>query len=303
MRILFAGTPLVAASVLKGLADAHEIGLVLTRPDSEVGRKRVVTPSCVASVATERGLPILKANRIGESEIEAIRSAKLDLAVVVAYGSIIPRPALDLFPWWNLHFSLLPAWRGATPLQHSLISGSGQGITLFQLEPTLDTGPIIDSLPLQLPDDEPAGTIMSSLAGIGTSLILDNLRNPKPPKPQQGEVSLAPKIERMDAKLDFSQSAMDLQRMVFAFNPEPMAWCRANERDLRILKARAVGSVDWNSIGERKLRLGEIELSQGKVLVGCGLGTRLELIEVHPAGGKPMLATDWQRGFGGLSLE
>ena len=303
MRILFAGTPLVASSVLEGLADAHEIGLVLTRQDSEVGRKRVVTPSPVANVATERGLPLLKANRIGETEIQAIRSAKLDLAVVVAYGSIIPSPALDLFPWWNLHFSLLPAWRGATPLQHSLMSGSGQGITLFQLEPTLDTGPIIDSLPLQLPDAEPAGSIMSSLAGIGTSLILDNLRNPKPPKPQHGEVSLAPKIERLDAKLDFTQSAIDLQRKVFAFNPEPMAWCRANERDLRILKARAVGSVDWNSISERKLSPGEIELSQGKVLVGCGLGTRLELIEVQPAGGKPMLATDWQRGFGGLTLE
>jgi methionyl-tRNA formyltransferase len=303
MRILFAGTPRVAATILKELAQVHEIALVLTRPDAQVGRKKIVTPSDVAVAATALGIPVLKSNRIGQDELREISEANVDKAVVVAFGSIIPKFALDLFPWWNLHFSVLPAWRGATPLQHSLIHKTGQGLSLFQIEAALDTGPLLETVQLSHPTDQSSNQIMEDLARMGSQVILRNLAHPPTPKPQTGEVSYAPKIVRENARLDFTESAQDLQRKVFALNPEPMAWCRAGDKDIRVLRAKAIGAVDWNAISERKLAPGEIEFQGGKVLVGCGEGSRLELIEVQPAGGKPMLAVDWQRGYGGSRLE
>ena len=303
MRILFAGTPRVAATILEELVQVHEIALVLTRPDAQVGRKRIVTPSDVAVSATALGIPVLKSDRIGQDELGKIREANITQAVVVAFGSIIPKSALDLFPWWNLHFSVLPAWRGATPLQHSLIHKTGQGLSLFQIEAALDTGPLLETVHLSHPTDQSSNQIMADLARLGSEVILRNLAHPPRPKPQTGEVSYAPKIGRENAKLDFTDSAQMLQRKVFALNPEPMAWCKADDKDIRVLRAKAIGAVDWNAISERKLAPGEIEVQGGKVLIGCGDGSRLELIEVQPAGGKPMLAADWQRGFGGSRLE
>ncbi len=303
MRILFAGTPDVAAIVLKELAQEHEIAMVITREDSAVGRKRIMTPSDVSIAAKDLAIPILKANKIGSDELQSIQSAYVDLAVVVAYGSLIPNSALALFPWWNLHFSVLPTWRGATPLQHSLIYKSGQGISLFQLETTLDTGPIIESSEVDLPEDKPAGEIMLDLALAGSKMILRNLAEPKDPRPQVGSPTFAPKISRAEARLDFKETALVLQRKVYAFNPEPVAWCKAGERDLRVLRAAAIGSVDWNSLADKRLSPGEIEISNGKVLVSCGSGSLLELLEVQPAGGKLMLAADWYRGYAGKNLE
>ena len=303
MRILFAGTPNIAAMVLKELAKQHEIAMVITRQDAAVGRKRIMTPSDVAIAAQELSVPILKTNQIGSDELQIIQSVQIDVAVVVAYGSLIPASALSKFQWWNLHFSVLPAWRGATPLQHSLVHRSGQGISLFQLESTLDTGPIIESQEFDLPEDKPAGEIMVNLALAGAKMILRNLVEPRVPRPQTGSPTFAPKISRSDARLDFKETALVLQRKINAFNPEPVAWCKAGERDLRVLGAAAIGSVDWNSLADRKLSPGEIEISNGKVLVSCGSGSLLELFEVQPAGGKRMLAADWYRGYAGTQLE
>ena len=303
MRIIFAGTPLVAATVLRRLSSEHEIALVITRPDAPVGRKLELRPSEVAQVATELSVPLLKTNRFGQQELQMIRNANADRAVVVAFGALIPKAALEIVDWWNLHFSVLPSWRGATPLQHSLIFESGQGISLFELEPSLDTGPIIEALPMRHPSHKSAGELMLELAEVGAEMILRNLSKPQQPVAQQGEPSFAPKLSRNDARLDFTESASMLERRINAFNPEPMAWCRAADKDLRVLRARAVGEVDWNALSDRKLNSGEIELSNERVLVGCGQGTRLELLEVQPAGGKPMSARDWLRGYGGLSLE
>lgn len=303
MRILFAGTPTVAASILEEISKHHEVALVLTRPDAQVGRKRITTSSEVARAAAGLGIPVLKSNRIGEAELSIIQNARVELAVVVAYGSLIPKAALDLFPWWNLHFSVLPAWRGATPLQHSLMHRTGQGISLFQIEASLDTGPLLETLQLSHPTDRSAEEIMEDLGQLGAKMILRNLDSPAPLTVQTGEATYAPKIRREDAKLDFSEQAQILQQKVFALNPEPMAWSRAGEKDIRILRAKAMGSVDWNAISDRKLAPGEIEVIHGKVLVGCGNGSRLELLEVQPSGGKPMSAAAWQRGFGGSKLE
>lgn len=303
MKILFAGTPEVAATVLRKLSTQHEIVLVLTRPDAQVGRKKISTPSPVAKVAEGLGISVMKSNNVGPRELAAFEAAKIDRAIVVAYGSVIPQTALNLFPWWNLHFSVLPAWRGATPLQHSLLFSSGQGLSLFELDASLDTGSLVEVVEMTLPTDKTAGEIMRELAPLGADLIARNLARSTTPTKQLGEVSYAPKIRRTEARLDFSDSAPALQRKVLALNPEPMAWCRAGGKDVRVLRTRALGSVDWNSLSEQKLAPGEIEVLQGRVLVGCGDGSRLELLEVQPAGGRPMTGAEWQRGFGGDKFE
>jgi len=133
MKIVFAGTPENAALALELVSKTHEVVLVITRPDAEVGRKRILTPSPVATKAMELGLPVLKANRVNEEELARIKDAKAKLALVVAFGSLIPQSALNALPWWNIHFSLLPKWRGASPLQQSIRSGGvGAGVTLFE---------------------------------------------------------------------------------------------------------------------------------------------------------------------------
>lgn len=302
MKLLFVGTPEVAATVLEKISSECEIVLVITREDSAQGRRQQLVPSPVALKAQELGLKTLKVNRFS-AEVEAlIIDSGAQRAVVVAYGALVPRSSLGLFSWWNLHFSLLPLWRGATPLQHSLIKKTGQGITLFELDEGMDTGPIISQLAVPLPDDVPAGDLLLNLASAGTELILDALRSQPSPEEQVGETSLAPKISRAEAKIDFGLSAIEIQRRVFALNPEPMAWTFAGKTEIRILAAKALGNVDWNSLASQSNEPGSIERRKGQVLVYCGHGTLLELLEVQPAGKRPMPAADWARGYSGHSL-
>jgi methionyl-tRNA formyltransferase len=303
VRLVFAGTPEPARVVLEKLSEQHEIALVLTRPDASSGRSRHVKESEVAAFAKSHNWPVLKANKLEEPELQVISKAEADLAVVVAYGVLLPPEALKLMPWWNLHFSELPSWRGAAPLQYSLIHQRGQGFTIFQLDQGLDTGPIVESVSLSLPIDKPAGELLLDLATQGAERILHNLASSHALVPQFGEKSYAPRISRSDARIDFNLLASEIQRRVYAFNPEPMSWCRAKDSDLRILSARAIGDVDWNRVSSEQIHPGEVLLDAGRVLVGCGTGTRLELIQVQPAGGKIMSASDWYRGFKGTKLD
>ncbi len=303
MNLIFAGTPAVAARVLRDLTKQHNVVLAITRPDAPVGRKRHLAPSEVAAAATELGIPILKSDRIGPSELQTIESAQADVAIVVAFGSLIPTTALKVLPWWNLHFSLLPLWRGASPLQMSLISQTGQGVTLFEIDEGLDTGPVLASTAMDLPSDVQAGELLPELADVGISLILQALTEMPTPKPQQGESTHAPKINRSFARVTFSEPASQVQRKVYALNPEPMAWCETSKGDLRILACKAVGDVDWDALNSATLPVGQMEVSGNRILVVCGGGSRLELLTVQPAGGKAMPAVNWFRGFGGSRLE
>lgn len=303
MKLIFAGTPAVAAEVLEELSKRHEIKLVITRPDAAAGRKKQLSESEVAIVANKLNLPVLKSARFSDDDLQTIRNAEADFAIVVAFGVLLPKSALEIIPWWNVHFSLLPQWRGATPLQHSLMHKAGQGVSLFQIEAGLDTGPIISQRPLNLPNDKTSGELLTELASIGLELIEKALAEHPVPRPQAGEATFAPKISRVEAKLEFGNNATELQRKIYALNPEPMAWCTTSRGDLRILRARALGDVDWGSISQAGLSPGQIEESGNRVLVACGNGTRLELLEVQPAGGKAMTAADWYRGFGRTSLE
>lgn len=303
MNLIFAGTPAVAAGVLRELAKEHKVVLAITRPDAPFGRRKELAPSEVATAATELGIPLLKTDRIGPSELQAIESAQAKVVIVVAFGSLIPKTALSVLPWWNLHFSLLPLWRGASPLQMSLISQTGQGVTLFEIDEGLDTGPILASSAMDLPSDVPAGELLDELADVGINLIQQSLLELPIPKPQHGQSTHAPKLNRSFARISFSDSASQVQRKVYALNPEPMAWCVTSKGDLRILACKAVGEVDWSALSAEGLLVGQLEVSGNRILVVCGGGSRLELLTVQPAGGKPMSASDWFRGYGGSHLE
>ena len=298
MKLIFAGTPPNAAQALEALGQHHEIALVITREDAPVGRKRELRASAVAETATALGLPVLKRNRLGADDIDAIRNSGAERAIVVAYGALIPQSILDVLPWWNLHFSLLPNWRGATPLQHSMLSGGkGAGITLFELEAGLDTGPIIASQPKQIDYSRTCGELLGEFTTSGTNLILQSLADDRAPEPQKGEASLAPKISREEARLSLADTADQIGWKVMALNPEPTAWVELDGQPLRVLRAVSLGSTDWNALDGQRGSIGELTLRAGKVLLHCGEGTQLELLEVQPAGKKAMPAVDWFRGL------
>lgn len=299
MKVAFAGTPNVAAKVLEGLIAKHEVVGVITRPDAPVGRKRIISQSPVAEVAQKHNLKSFKTNQIDAALASSLRELGAELVIVVAFGRLVPQAALDVLPWWNLHFSLLPFWRGAAPVQHSILSGAHQGISVFELDAGMDTGPILGSKPHVISSDTTAGEAMLELAAKGTELLIELLEHRPQPSPQVGEGTLAPKIGREAARLDFNGVASSVARQVMAFNPEPMSWTLLSGEPFRILRAKSLGEVDWSHHEDHVLAAGEVQVTANRVLVACGEGTRLELIEVQPAGKKPMSASDWARGLSG----
>jgi methionyl-tRNA formyltransferase len=299
MRLIFAGTPEVASRALELIADKHEVTLVLTRPDAPIGRKRITTPSPVASKAEQLGLNVHKTNKIDEEALNAIRQSNADKAVIVAYGAMIPQAALSALPWWNLHFSVLPEWRGATPLQHSMMHDTGIGISVFEIDSGLDTGPLISQLPLSFLENETAGEALIRFTEEGSNLLIRALEENPQPMIQEGSSSLAPKITRLDAKINFEENAADLIRFIRAANPEPMAWAIQNGEPIRIIFASATTS----SLDSGKLRgVGEIYKSDdNEIMVQCGVKSSLRLELVQPAGKRETVATDWWNGLKGTA--
>ena len=299
MRLIFAGTPEVASRALELIADKHEVTLVLTRPDAPIGRKRITTPSPVASKAEQLGLNVHKTNKIDEEALNAIRQSNADKAVIVAYGAMIPQAALSALPWWNLHFSVLPEWRGATPLQHSMMHDTGIGISVFEIDSGLDTGPLISQLPLSFLENETAGEALIRFTEEGSNLLIRSLEENPQPMIQEGSSSLAPKITRLDAKINFEENAADLIRFIRAANPEPMAWAIQNGEPVRILFASATtSSLDSGKL----LGVGEIYKSDdNEIVVQCGDKSSLRLELVQPAGKRETVATDWWNGLKGTA--
>jgi methionyl-tRNA formyltransferase len=299
MRLIFAGTPEVASRALELISEKHEVALVLTRPDAPIGRKRIITPSPVASMAEKLDLRVHKTNKIDDESLRFISESNADKAVVVAYGAMIPEAALSSLPWWNCHFSLLPKWRGATPLQHSMMHDTGIGITIFELDSGLDTGPLISQQPLAFLENETAGEALIRFTEEGSNLLMRALEENPQPVNQDGASSLAPKITRLDAKIDFDGNAADLIRFIRAASPEPTAWANQNEEPVRILFASAaISSLDSLELHE----VGEIYKSdKNEIIVQCGNGTSLMLQLVQPAGKRATAATDWWNGLKGTA--
>ena len=298
MRVLFAGTPDVAVPSLRAiLASRHEVVAVLTRPDAPAGRGRKLTPSPVAQVAAEAGIEVLTPQRPRDADfLTRLAEIAPDCAPVVAYGGLIPKAALDVptHGWVNLHFSLLPAWRGAAPVQHAVLAGDDvTGASTFRLEEGLDTGPVYGLVTEAIRPTDTSGDLLARLAGSGSQLLVrtldgidDGTLRPEP-QPAEG-VSLAPKLSVDDAAVDWHAPALHVDRLVRACTPAPGAWTTfRGER----LKLRPVALER----GRDGLKPGEIVVEKSGVRVGTG-SHAVVLGEVQPQGKRAMPGTDWARG-------
>ena len=298
MRLLFAGTPDVAVPSLELLlASDHEVVAVLTRPDARAGRGRRVSRSPVAERAEAAGVPVLQPRSLREPEfLEQLAELAVDCAPVVAYGALVPEAALGLprFGWVNLHFSLLPAWRGAAPVQHAVMAGDEvTGASTFRLEAGLDTGPVYGVVTEPVAPRDTAGDLLARLAVSGARLLVATLdgiaAGTLEPEPQPAEgVSLAPRIEPADARVDWSLPAHVVDRRVRGVTPAPGAWTTWRGDRLRLGPIEPLPS----SLG---LTPGELSVGATGVLVGTGRGA-VRLGEVQPAGKRLLPAPDWARG-------
>lgn len=299
MRLLFAGTPAVALPSLDALlASRHEVVAVLTRPDARAGRGRTLTPSPVKERALEAGIEVLTPTTLRDPELqERLAAIAPDAAPVVAYGNLVPPAVLDLprHGWVNLHFSVLPAWRGAAPVQHAIIAGDEvTGASTFRLEAGLDTGPVYGTLTETIRPTDTAGDLLGRLADAGSGLLVRTLdaleEGILTPVPQPGDgISLAPRLGTDDARVRWRHPAMAVDRRVRGCTPAPGAWTTLPDgARLGLGPVRPVPEVT-------DLAPGEVRVGRGEVLVGTGTHA-VRLGEVRPAGKKAMAAADWARG-------
>jgi len=299
MRLLFAGSPAAAVPSLEALLGSrHEVVAVLTRPDARVGRGRTLQPSPVAAVARERGLPVLTPRSLRDPQVVArIAELRVDAAPVVAYGVLVPADLLDVpaHGWVNLHFSLLPAWRGAAPVQHAVMAGDEvTGASTFRLEEGLDTGPVYGTLTETVRPTDTSGDLLGRLSVAGAQLLvatLDGLEDgalEPVPQPTDG-VSHAPKLTPQDARVRWEHPSHAVDRRIRGCTPAPGAWTTLPDgRRLGLGPVRPLPEVT-------DLGAGELRADKHEVLVGTGAGA-VRLGEVVVPGKRPMPAADWARG-------
>lgn len=300
MRVLFAGTPAVAVPSLDALVKAgFEVAAVLTRPDAPVGRKRVLTPSPVAARAADLGIEVIHAARVDAEATARISGVNPDVAAIVAYGGLVPPAALAIprHGWINLHFSLLPAWRGAAPVQRAIMAGDDvTGAVTFQLEEGLDTGPVFGTLTESVGPEDTAGELLERLSHSGAVLLAQTLSAIEAgkafPQPQSGEVSHAPKLTLEDGHLQWNHPALAIGRQARGVTPEPGAWTFLDGQRVKLEPVRLRPDVTG-------LAPGTLFLEGKSVLVGTG-SHAVELTRIQPAGKKMMAAADWARGMASL---
>ena len=300
MRLVFAGTPSVAVPTLQRLLDTpqHEVVAVVTRPDRPAGRGRQLAQSPVKQLAEAAGLEVLSPARPGDQDfLDRLAAIAPDCCPVVAYGALVPRAALDVprHGWVNLHFSLLPAWRGAAPVQHAILAGDEiTGATTFQLEEGLDTGPVYGVLTTEIATRDTAGDVLDRLAVTGADLMvatLDGIEDGSlraQPQPSDG-VSLAPKLTVDDARVSWTDPALRVDRLVRACTPAPGAWSTLRGKRVKLGPVLPVPEAE-------PLAPGELAVSRDTVHVGTG-SHAVRLGEVRPEGRGPMPAADWMRGL------
>ncbi len=301
MRLVFAGTPEAAVPSLRALlASSHEVVAVVTRPDAPAGRGRRLVASPVAEVAAQAGLEVLRpAEPADPSFVERLTELAPDCCPVVAYGALVPQPLLDIptHGWVNLHFSLLPAWRGAAPVQHAIMAGDQvTGASTFLLEAGLDTGPVYGVMTETIRPTDTSGDLLGRLAEAGAGLLvatLDGIADGSlHPRPQPAEgVSRAPKVDVADARVDWRSPAARIDRLVRACTPAPGAWTTSGGQRLKLGPVEA-GSPD---VLDTRLAPGELAVSRQDVHVGT-LDVPVRLTTVQPPGKRPMPAADWARG-------
>ncbi|MCG5212375.1 methionyl-tRNA formyltransferase [Streptosporangium sp. KLBMP 9127] len=299
MRLVFAGTPETAIPSLRAVLGSprHEVAAVVTRPDAQSGRGRRLHPSPVAEVAEEAGVEVLRPAKAGDPGfLDRLRELAPDCCPVVAYGALLPQAALDIprSGWVNLHFSLLPAWRGAAPVQHAVLNGDKvTGASTFEIVKELDAGPVFGVVTEEVRLDDTSGGLLGRLAISGAELLLATLDGIEDgtlaARPQPGDgVSLAPKISVDDARVDWSAPAFRVDRLVRACTPAPGAWSEFRGQRVKLGPLRP--TPDASGLGP-----GEILVVKNRVLVGTA-SHPVELGDVQPQGKRLMSAGEWARG-------
>jgi methionyl-tRNA formyltransferase len=299
LRLVFAGSPSAAVPSLRALeATDHELAAVVTRADTPQGRKGIPTPTPVAQVADELGVPVIKASKLDGEATDRIVHLQPDLGVIVAYGALVREPLLSAprLGWINLHFSLLPRWRGAAPVQWAIIGGDDiTGASVFQLVPELDAGDVFGKVTEPIGRHQTAGSLLASLADAGARLLVDVVdgldAGTARAEPQEGEVTLAPKLELADGAIDWGLDAERVSARIRGVTPEPGAFTTVDGVRLKVLEAAIARDVP-------RMVPAVVDVVGKAVLVGTATEP-IELITVHPAGRKAMDAASWWRGRAG----
>lgn len=293
MRIAFAGTPEAAVPTLQALINSnHEIAFVITRPDAPKGRGRQLAPSPVAEVAVASGLEVIKTNQLADVDVTG-----LDAVIVVAYGGLVPKAQLDIpkHGWINVHFSLLPTWRGAAPVQHAIMAGDDvTGVTTFRIEEALDTGPMFAYLTTSIGKTETAGQLLERLSLEGGGLAIATLSGLEqgsmlPLEQPLDGVSYAPKISTEVARINWQDPALAVDRKIRAVMPDPGAWSMSGDDRYKFSPVTLVPEVT-------NLAPGELAYVDGKVYVGTG--SHAVLLDQIQVPGKTFInASDWARNL------
>ncbi|MDK8475335.1 MULTISPECIES: methionyl-tRNA formyltransferase [unclassified Corynebacterium] len=305
MRIIFAGTPEPAVVALeKLLASSHEVVAVITRPDAKKGRGRSLHPSPVKALAQEHGIEVLTPStlRPGTEDGDNLRQRLAELQPVaipvVAYGNLISKDLLDVarHGWVNLHFSLLPAWRGAAPVQAAIAAGDDiTGASTFRIEEGLDTGPVFGTVTEGITGTDTADDLLTRLAYSGADLLvatMDGLEaGTLEPQAQKGEATYAPKISTAAARIDWAQPAFAIDRHIRAHTPGPGAWTLLDDSRLKVGPVRVTEGID------KHLAPGEALINKDAVYIGTATQP-VQLDRIQPPGKKMMDAADWARGLG-----
>lgn len=305
MRIIFAGTPEPAVVALeKLLASSHEVVAVITRPDAKKGRGRSLHPSPVKALAQEHGIEVLTPTTLragtedGDNLRERLAELQPEAIPVVAYGNLISKDLLDVarHGWVNLHFSLLPAWRGAAPVQAAIAAGDDiTGASTFRIEEGLDTGSVFGTVTEGITGTDTADDLLTRLAYSGADLLvatMDGLEaGTLEPQPQSGEATYAPKISTAAARIDWAQPAFAIDRHIRAHTPGPGAWTLLDDARLKLGPVRLTEGID------KHLAPGEALISKDAVYIGTATQP-VQLDRIQPPGKKMMNAADWARGLG-----
>jgi methionyl-tRNA formyltransferase len=302
MRIVFCGTPQFAVPSLQALLDSgFEVSLVVSQPDRPSGRGMQVVPTPVKQLANEHGIEVLQPEKIKNNQEFRARLEALapEAIVVVAYGKIIPQWMIDLPPLGNIngHASLLPKYRGAAPIQWAIAMGETiTGVTTMRIDAGLDTGDMLLKREIPILPDDTAVTLTPKLAQLTAELLVETLPALKdgrihPQKQDDSQATLAPILKKEDGHIDFRRSATEIWNRLRGFQPWPGAYTRFRGKNLNVTSAQPIES------GATNLTPGILAVRGGQLLVGCGAGSILELLEVQPEGKKPMPVKDFINGY------